>query len=135
MGSTAVARRAGAWQGWFEGDPAGLELAVKDAARGGWSYSGFEQDRAGATAGAFPPGRCRDCHTTHAPGTTSSRSFTPRSDIRRGDPPASCDVSLGAVCYPGSIPTRQSDSPNPPAHPGRSACAGGPACKRERDCR
>jgi hypothetical protein len=53
-------------QGWFEGEPVGLEMAVKDAARGGWAYYGFEQDRSGATARRFPPERCRECHAAHA---------------------------------------------------------------------
>jgi hypothetical protein len=60
------ARVPPATQGWFEGESAGLEMAVKDLARGGWSYYGFDQDRPGATARAFPPERCRQCHAEHA---------------------------------------------------------------------
>jgi hypothetical protein len=55
-----------ATQGWFEGESAGLEMAVKDRGRGGWSYYGFDQVRPGATARAFPPERCRPCHASHA---------------------------------------------------------------------
>jgi hypothetical protein len=61
-----AARVPPASRGWVEGESVGLEMAVKDAARGGWAYFGFEQDRPGATARAFPSEGCRQCHAAHA---------------------------------------------------------------------
>jgi hypothetical protein len=80
----AAQRVPPASQGWFEGEPVGLEMAVKDAARGGWSYFGFDQDRAGATARAFPAERCRACHTAHA---ARDNVFTQFYPTLRAPPP------------------------------------------------
>ena len=54
--------------GWFEGELAGVEMAVKDTARfaGGWAYFGFGLGGPGATAKPFPRERCAQCHAAHA---------------------------------------------------------------------
>lgn len=59
---------APARHGWFEGELAAVEMAVKDTARfaGGWAYFGFEPGGRGATSLPFPRERCARCHAAHA---------------------------------------------------------------------
>ena len=54
--------------GWFEGELAAVEMAVKDTARfaGGWAYFGFGLGGSGATSMPFPRERCAQCHAAHA---------------------------------------------------------------------
>ncbi len=54
--------------GWFEGEFAGLEVAVKDTARfaGGWAYFDFGRGGPGAAARPFPRESCQRCHAQHA---------------------------------------------------------------------
>ncbi len=58
---------APARQGWFEGELAAVEMAVKDTARfpGGWAYFGFGLDGPAAPR-PFPRERCAQCHAAHA---------------------------------------------------------------------
>jgi Cytochrome P460 len=55
-------------RGYFEGEFAGLEVAVKDQARfpGGWAYFGFGSGGPGSTARAFPRDNCAQCHAANA---------------------------------------------------------------------
>jgi cytochrome P460 len=55
-------------RGLFEGEPAGLEVAVKDGARfeGGWAYFGFGLGGPGSSARAFPRESCARCHSANA---------------------------------------------------------------------
>ncbi len=55
-------------RGLFEGEPVGLEVAVKDGTRfeGGWAYFGFGLSGPGSTAPAFPRESCARCHAANA---------------------------------------------------------------------
>jgi hypothetical protein len=59
---------APAEHGWFEGELAAVEVAVKDTGRfpGGWAYFGFGLGGPGRAAPPFPRERCAGCHAQHA---------------------------------------------------------------------
>jgi len=65
-------------QGYFEGDRAGVEVALKDHEKfeEGWAYFDFANGRKPA-ASAFPKGSCWSCHNQHGADDNVFTQFYP----------------------------------------------------------
>lgn len=72
--------------GYFQGEVAALEIAVKDSSRFGesWAYYDFEgrDGKFKTSAKAFPKERCHSCHAEHA---ADDNVFTQFYPALRGD--------------------------------------------------